>query len=91
MCFSNFTITHSAFSMNYFKVLFESISDYRKIVLLTFLFQNDKNLLQKIGLSECNIERLNLEFNNILSEQIDEYQSYDKNPEETIIERFLNK
>ena len=29
---------------NYFKDLFESISDYRKIVLLIYLIQNDKNL-----------------------------------------------
>ena len=36
MCFSNTMITHSVFSMdneNYFKDLFESISDYRKVVL----------------------------------------------------------
>ena len=33
---------------NYFKDMFESIPDYRKIVLLIFLFQNDKNLLKEI-------------------------------------------
>ena len=33
---------------NSFKDLSESISDYRKIVLLKFLIQNDKNLLQEI-------------------------------------------
>ena len=32
---------------NYFKDLFESIHDYRKIVLLIFLIQNDKNLLKE--------------------------------------------
>ena len=37
---------------NYFRDLFESIEDYRKIVLLTFLIQNDKNLLREIGFSE---------------------------------------
>ena len=30
----------------YFNGLFETISDYRKIVLLIFLIQNDKNLLK---------------------------------------------
>ena len=35
---------------NYFKELFESIHDYKKIVLLIFLIQNDKNLLKEIGL-----------------------------------------
>ena len=33
---------------NYFKDIFESIHDYKKIVLLIFLFQNDKNLLKEI-------------------------------------------
>ena len=34
---------------NYFKDLFESTRDYRKIVLLIFLIQNDKNLLKKMA------------------------------------------
>ena len=33
----------------YFRDIFESITDYRKIVLLIFLIQNDKNLLKEIG------------------------------------------
>ena len=33
-------------NINYFKELFESITDYRKIVLLIILIQNDKNLLK---------------------------------------------
>ena len=37
---------------NYFKDLFESIPDYRKIVLLIFLIQIDKNLLNEIGFSK---------------------------------------
>ena len=47
---------------NYFKDLFESIPDYRKIVILIFLIQNDKNLLKEIGFSKSEINRLNLEF-----------------------------
>ena len=39
-------------NINYFEDLFESIPDYRKIVLLMFLFQDDKNLLREIGFSE---------------------------------------
>ena len=46
----------------YFKDLFESITDYRKIVLIIFLFQNDKDLLREVGFSERDINRLNLEF-----------------------------
>ena len=46
-------------NVNYFKDLFESITDYRKIVLLIFLIQNDKNLLKEIGFSKNDINRLN--------------------------------
>ena len=58
---------------NYFRDLFESIPDYRKIVLLIFLIQNDKNLLKEIGFSENDINLLNLEFKNIL---LEEYENY---------------
>ena len=77
--------------MNYFKDMFESIPDYKKIVLLIFLIQNDKNLLKEIGLSKKDINLLNLEFKNILLEEFEEYLSYIKNEEESILEKFLNK
>ena len=51
--------------VNYFRDIFESITDYRKIVLLIFLIQNDKNLLKEIGFSKNDINLLNLEFKNI--------------------------
>ena len=76
---------------NYFKELFESIPDYRKIVLLIFLIQNDKNLLKEIGFSQHNINLLNLEFKNILLEEYEDYLDYIKNEEESILEKFLNK
>ena len=76
---------------NYFKELLESIPDYRKIILLIFLIQNDKNLLNEIGFNKNDINLLNLEFKNILLEQNEEYLSYLKNKEEAIIEEILNK
>ena len=76
---------------NYFKDLLESIPDYRKIVLLVFLIQNDKNLLKEIGFSKNDINLLNLEFKNILLEGYEEYLDYIKNEEESIIDKFLNK
>ena len=76
---------------NYFKDIFESIPDYRKIVLLIFLIQNDKNLLKAIGFSERDINLLNVEFKNILLEGYEEYLDYIKNKEESVIEKFLNK
>ena len=75
----------------YFKDIFESIHDYKKIVLLIFLIQNDKNLLKEIGFNKNDIDLLNLEFKNILLEEFEEYLSYIKNQEESIIEKILTK
>ena len=75
----------------YFKDLFESISDYRKKVLLMFLFKNDKVLLPEIGFSERDINHLNLEFRNILLEQHEEYLNYIKNEEESNVQKILSK
>ena len=78
-------------NVNYFKDLFESIPDYRKIVLLIFLIQNDKNLLKEIGFSKKDINLLNLEFKNIIIEEFEEYLTYIKNEEESLLEKFLIK
>ena len=71
--------------------MFESIPDYRKIVFLIFLIKNDKNLLPEVGFSERDINRINLEFKNILIEEYEEYRDYVRNEEESTIEKFLNK
>ena len=71
--------------------MLESIPDYRKIVLLLFLFQNDKDLIREIGFSEHDFKRLNLEFKSILIKQNDEYLAYVKHEEESVIESFPNK
>ena len=76
---------------NYFTDLFESIPDYRKIVFLVVLFQNDKDLLHRIGFNESNINRLNLGCKNFSIEQHEEYLDYDKIEEESIVERFNYK
>ena len=59
--------------------------------MLLLLTKNDDDLLTEYGFVKTDIERLNLEFKKILSEQIDEFYSYVKNQEESIIERILNK
>ena len=74
----------------YFKDIFESIPDYRKIVILFFLIKNDKDLLLEIGFSERDIIRLNLEIKKKLIKQ-HEYFDYVKNEEESVNEKFLNK
>ena len=76
---------------NYFRDIFESVRDYRKIVLLIFFIQNDKNLLKEIGFSQRDINLLNLEFKKILLEEFQDYIDHIKNEEESIIERILNK
>ena len=75
----------------YFRDLFESIRDYRKIVLLIFLIQNDKYFLKEIGFSKNYINLLNLEFKNILLEEFEDYLDYIKDREESILGKFLNK
>ena len=76
---------------NYFKDIFESIHDYKKIVLLIFLIQNDKNLLKEIRFSKNDTNRLSIEFRNIILEEFEDYLSYLKNEEESILEKILNK
>ena len=75
----------------YFRDIFESIPEYRKIVLLMFLIEMNKDLLLEIGFSERDNNRLTLEFKNVLIEQHDEYMDYVENEEESVIEKFLNK
>ena len=76
---------------NYFKVIFESIHDYKKLILLILLIQSDKTLLKEIGFSKNDINLLKLEFKNILIEQNEDYLDYIKNEEESKIEKILNK
>ena len=77
--------------VNYFKELFESIRNYREIVLIIFLSQNDDDLLRENGFLKSDINRLKKEFETILMEQNEEYLDYIKNQEEGIIEKFLNE
>ena len=64
---------------NFFKDIFKSIPDFRKIVLLILLIQSDKKLLKEIGFSKNVINGLNLEFKNILLEEYEDYLYYIKN------------
>ena len=73
---------------NYLKDIFESIHDYKNIVLLIILIQNDKNLLHEVGFSQHDINRLSIEFKNILLEEFEDYLSYIKNEEESALEKF---
>ena len=72
---------------NYFEDLFESISDYRKKVLLIFLIQNDDDFLKESGFLKSDINRLNKEYKTILMELKEEYLEQIKNDEESVIEK----
>ena len=77
--------------LNYCKDLFESIPDYGKILLILFLIQNDKKFLHDNGFKERDVNRLILEFKNIILEQCEGYLAYVKNEEGYVIEKILNK
>ena len=70
--------------------MFESITDYRKIVLLLCLIQNDKKFVKEIGFGKNDNNLLNLELKNILKEGQKEYLDYVKTIEESAIEVFSN-
>ena len=74
-----------------FKHLFESIPDYKKVVLLIFLIKNDVNLLYECGFLKGDIHYLYKEFKNILLELNEEYVDHIKNEEGSIIEKILNR
>ena len=77
--------------MNSFKDFIESIPDYRKIVLLVFLIENDYDLLKEVGFSKNDFFQLSLEFKMILYEKFEDYLDYFKDQEESNIEKILNK
>ena len=78
-------------NVNYFTDLFESIADYKKIVLLMFLIKNDVNFLYECRFLKGDISFLFKEFKNILLELNEEHLDHIKNQEESILEKFLNK
>ena len=75
----------------YFTGLFESIPDYKKIVLLMFLIKNDVNFLYECGFSKGVINFLYKEIKNFLLELNEEYLDHIKVEEESILEKFSKK
>ena len=73
---------------NYFKEMFESITEFRKKVFGIFSIQNDKDLFEDCGFLKIDINRSSKKFKNILMEQNEEYLDHIKNQEESIIERI---
>ena len=77
--------------INYFKDMFESIPNYRKIILLCFIIKRDDVILREFGLSDDFIEKLYNDCKQIMISDMDQYFSHIKNLEESIIEKILIK
>ena len=73
---------------NYFKDTFESIPDYRNIVLLFFLNRNDKDLLEECGFLKNDSNRLSKEYKNILMEQDEQNLDHIKTKKKVLLKRF---
>ena len=58
---------------NYFKDLFESISDYKTIVLIMFFIKNDVNFLYECGFLKGHINFLYKKVEKILLELNEDY------------------
>ena len=78
-------------NVNYFTDLFESIADYKKIILLMFVMKNDVSFLYECGFLKGDINFLYKEFQNSLLELNEDYLDHNKYQEESIIEKFSNK
>ena len=78
-------------NVNFFEDIFESIANYKKIVLIMFLNKNDVNFLYECGFLKGDIDFLYREVKNILLELNEDYLDHIKNQEEAIIEKILNK
>ena len=68
---------------NHFTDLLESKPDYKKIVLLRFLINNDYNLLYERGFLKGDINILYKEYKNISLELKEDYIDHIKNQEES--------
>ena len=75
-------------NIKFFGYLFESITDYRKIVLLLFAIKDDSNLLKEVGFSKNDNNHLSSDLNIILLEKNGEYLEFLKNEEESVIENI---
>ena len=75
-------------NVNYFTDLFESIADYKKIVLLMFLMKNDVNFLYECGFLKGDFNFSLKEFKKTLLELNEEWLEHIKNEGESVLEKF---
>ena len=78
-------------NVKFFTDFFESVPDYKKIVLLMFLNKNDVSFSYECGFLKGYINVLYNEYKNILLALNEKYLDHIKNQEESNLEKFLNK
>ena len=62
--------------VSYFKYMFESILDYRKIVFLMVSYENDLDFSNKCGFLRNQSNRFSLECKKFLNDQIEDYLDF---------------
>ena len=83
MCLKN------KYHVNYFKDLFESISVFRKNLILVFLIKNVDDSLTECNFLSRDNNHLRIECKNFLIDQNESYLDHMKNEEDSIIGKFL--
>ena len=78
-------------NVKYSTDIFETITNYKKIVLLMFSIKNDRDLITECGFLKGDINFLYKDFKKILVELNEEHLDHVKNQEESILEKVLNK
>ena len=74
-----------------FKNMFESIPEFRKIVLLLFLVKIDVGLITECGFLKTDFICLCEKFNLTSLEQNKDYLGYKKSEKESFVEKILDK
>ena len=74
--------------MCYSKDMSETSPVYWKIVLIMFYIKKAVGILHESGYAEIDNNRQCLKYKKLIIEQIEEYLDYNKNEEESFIEKF---
>ena len=75
-------------NMSYFKAVLHSMPNYRKIVIIMFLIENDVDFLHECGYLKNDFYRLCMEFEETLFDQNWDYLECVKHQEEAFNERI---
>ena len=74
--------------INYFKDMINSLPYYRKIIFLCFIIKRDNDFLKEFGLTDDFMEKLYNDCKEVFENDMNQYFSYIKNLEESILEKI---